>query len=128
MTVLLPPKRVLSAALTPPYAVSISLTGTLFSSEIMLQHVFPVAVKLPAGLSGSFAKANTAATSSSTVTINKNGTSIGTMTWAGAGHDATFTFTADVTFAAGDILQLVAPGTPDATLADIGITLAGTRS
>jgi len=111
-----------------PYNLSASITGLMIGGEILLQYVFPEAVTFKSGLTGSYAKSNTAATASTTVLIQKNGAAIGSMAWAGSGTSATFTFSSDVAFAAGDILQLVAPGTADGTLADIGITLAGVRS
>ena len=91
-------------------------------------YVFPYAVTFPSGLASSYAKANAAATGSTTVEINKNGTSIGSIAWSASGTAGTFAFSTTTAFAAGDILQLVAPGTADATLANIGVTLAGYRS
>jgi hypothetical protein len=41
---------------------------------------------------------------------------------------ATFSFASEVTFAAGDRLTVIAPGTQDASLADISITFKGTRT
>ena len=60
--------------------------------------------------------------------MKKNGSSIGTINWAASATTATYTFASTITFAAGDILQLVAPATADTTLADIGITIAATRT
>jgi hypothetical protein len=111
-----------------PLSISISITGLMVNSEILLQYLFPYAAKFTAGLSGSFAKANTAATGSTVVTMKKNGTAIGTVTWSASATSGTFAFTADVSFVAGDVLQLVAPMTADGTLSDIGITLLGQRS
>jgi hypothetical protein len=70
------------------------------------------------------AKAGTASTGSVSVTINKNGASQGTVAFAASATGA-FSIGSDITLAAGDLLTFVAPGSPDATLADIGITLAG---
>lgn len=111
-----------------PMNIAVSITGLMVNAEIMLQYVFPYAASFPSGLTGSYAKANTAATASTTVTIKKNGASVGTLAWAASGTSGTFTFSTATSFAAGDVLQLVAPSTADATLADIGITLAGTRT
>ena len=49
------------------------------------------------------------------------------MRFASAGTVATFIAASAVSFALGDVLTVVAPGTPDATLAHIGFALAGTR-
>jgi hypothetical protein len=65
------------------------------------------------------------------IDVKKNGTNIGTVTFAAAATTGTFATTASgtpETFAAGDELRLVGPATADATLADIHITFAGTRT
>lgn len=86
-------------------------------------------VTFPANFVGSFGKVGTAATGSSAFDIKKNGVSVGTMTFAPAATSATFVSTggAPVVFAAGDILMVTAPSTPDATLADVGLALTGYR-
>ena len=80
---------------------------------------------LPIGLSSSSAKAGTAATASTVFTIKHNGTSVGTITFAISGTVGTFSFTGTVNVAIGDTLQVVAPASPDATLADINVLLEG---
>lgn len=68
--------------------------------------------------------AETAATASSVFTIARNGVSVGTITVGAAGQTGTVSVGADVTFNAGDRLSVIAPGSQDATLADVAITLA----
>lgn len=87
------------------------------------------AITFPANFSGSYATASAAATASTAFDVQKNGTTIGTITFAIAATTGTFTTTSGTSkaFAAGDVLMIVSPGTADATLADIGITLTGTR-
>jgi hypothetical protein len=68
--------------------------------------------------------AGTASTGTATFTIKKNGSSAGTLAFT-TSATGVFTIGSDITLAAGDLLQFFAPGSPDATLADIGITLAG---
>jgi hypothetical protein len=82
-----------------------------------------------AGSGGSVASAN-AATASTTWNVNKNGSSIGTIIWAGSGTTPTFTTTggAAVTFSSGDIMTITGPATADATLTNWGVTLVATRS
>jgi hypothetical protein len=111
-----------------PYNLGVSITGVMTASEILLQYVFPYAVTFPSGLANSYAKANSAAAGTPSITINKNGSSVGSIAWSASGTAGTFTFSTTTAFAAGDILQLVAPGIADGTLANIGVTLAGYRS
>jgi hypothetical protein len=107
------------------YDLALSITGKPAASAYVLTFIVVNAFSLPAGLSGSSAKASTSSTGTATFTINKNGSSIGTIAFA-ASSTGSFTFSSSQTFAAGDMLQIVAPGSQDATLANIGITLKGT--
>ena len=96
------------------------------ASSSLFRLVAPRAFTLPQNLTGSIAKAGTAATGSTVFTLKKNGTQIGTMTFAASGTTATFSFASAASFTIGDIIDLVAPSTQDATLADISVTLVAT--
>ena len=63
-----------------------------------------------------------------TADIRKNGVSIGSLTFANGQQSPTYTMLTAQQFAAGDILTIVAPGTSDASLKDVSITLALYRS
>lgn len=64
-------------------------------------------------------------TASFVVSIKQNGVQIGTATCS-TGGVWTFATSGGVTLNAGDALDFYAPGTPDATIADFGLTLNGT--
>jgi hypothetical protein len=85
------------------------------------------AFSLPSGLTGSVASAGVAATGSTTFDIQKNTSSVGSLNFAAAATTGTFTFASLTSWAAGDVLRIIAPATPDATLADISISFLGTR-
>jgi len=93
--------------------------------ELLLR--LPVArrPRLATGLAGSRGSAGVAATAETDFDIRRNGTSIATMRFAAASDTATFIAAAENVLEAGDVLSIVAPATPDATLADVGSTLAG---
>jgi hypothetical protein len=55
------------------------------------------------------------------------GVTIGTITFAAAASTPPFSFAGEIAFA-GDRLTVLAPGTQDASLADISITFKGTRT
>jgi hypothetical protein len=112
---------------SPPYDVALFVEGVMTNAETVLRFVAPRAFTLAAGATGA-AKAGTAAVGSTVLTISKNGAGIGTLTWAAAGTVATVNITSATAFAAGDVLAIVGPATADAALADIAISLAGTRS
>lgn len=110
-----------------PYDLGGTLSGSPTASMVILRYPFPRPVTFPSGLTNSQGVAGTAATASTTFQINKNGTSVGTMVFAAAGTVATFTMASSTSFAIADVLTVVAPATPDTTLANLGWSLSGTR-
>jgi hypothetical protein len=109
-----------------PFDLGFYFEGLLTNSEKVARYVFNRSVTFPASLTGSNATADVASTGTVSFALNKNGSSIGSVTFT-ASATATFTFASPVTFAAGDVLTVVAPATADASLADVQINLAGTR-
>lgn len=97
------------------------------ATDLVAKYVFTEAVTLPSGLTASRLHAGVSASASTTFQLKKNGSNIGTLNIASGANVATFTFGSAVSFAAGDRLEAWTPGTLDATLADISITLVGTR-
>ena len=74
------------------------------------------------------AKAAVAATGSSVFVIVKNGTQVGTITFAASSVTATISIASNVLFAIGDVITIVAPATADATLSDVDFTLVATQN
>lgn len=109
------------------YFFSGFLPGVSTDGAVMAVLISGDAVSLPAGLTGSYAKAEVAATGSATYNLYKNGDAIGSVDFAASSTVATFTFTGAVTFSAGDRLRVLAPTTADATLADISFLFKATR-
>lgn len=111
-----------------PNDVHVYIPSTMSSAAILYRMKVTRAFTLKATLPGSYVSASVAATGSTTLTFKKNGTSIGTAVFAATATTATFTFAADVTFAAGDIFTIEGPATADATLANTSLDLKGQRS
>ena len=112
---------------TAAYDFGSFLNGSPSSSQVVFRYVFPRAVTLPADAGESQVIAGTAATSQTDFDLQKNGSSIGTVRFAASGTVATFVSVSSTSFVQGDTLELVAPGSADATLADLYFTFAGTR-
>lgn len=110
-----------------PNDMSIFLPGTMSNAQLCYRRKATRAFTLPLGLSGAYFLAGAAATASTVVTLKKNGTSIGTLTWAIAGTVPTVAFTGAVSFAGGDTFSVHGPATADATLADISFDFFGNR-
>lgn len=115
-----------------PFSLGFSLSGVttqLGGAGEVIPYVFTEAADFLDDFSGSRLKAQTAATASTVFTIRKNGSSIGTITVAASGTTGTFVTTGGATsFAIGDTLEIKCPDSPDATLANIGITFKGART
>ena len=112
----------------PPYDIGVYFPGQPEAGATLLQLVASRPFTLPADLTDSQGYAGAAPTAQADLDIQKNGASIGTITFAAAASTATFAFASEVAFAAGDRLTVLAPGSQDASLADISITFKGTRS
>jgi Collagen triple helix repeat (20 copies) len=85
-------------------------------------------VTFPAGLPGSYAMARVAATAQTDFDVQRNGVSVATIRFAAGATVASFIAVAPIVTASGDMIAIVAPATPDATLADVGFVLVGTRA
>lgn len=74
------------------------------------------------------ASCGTPATAAAVFNINDNGVNIGTLSFAiGSSVGVVALTTSPYTLAQGRILTVVAPLTPDTTLADVNVSLGGTR-
>lgn len=125
------PSRSVSAVTPLPelvYDVGCWIAGVTTASEIVMGHVAAHAWTLPASFTGSQWEATTAATAQTDLDVLKNGSSIGTVRFAAAGTTATFIAASATSFAAGDVLTVVGPASPDATLANISGTFKGQRA
>jgi len=107
--------------------VSGSYTGPTTPSLVVQRYIFARPASFPAGLNGSQGAAGTAATATTTYNIQKNGSNIGTMVFAASATSASFTMASATSFTVGDVLTIVAPASPDATLASVFWSLSGTK-
>lgn len=111
------------------YDVAAMKAGKPSASEVVLRFVAVRPFTFLAAFAGSKAAAGTAATASTTFVVKKNGAAaFGTFNFAISATTATFTLASATAFAIGDVLTIEAPASPDATLADIAITLRGLLS
>lgn len=109
------------------FDISAFFAGKPGNSAVVLEFVATRAFGLAAAFANSKAVLGTAATASTVLTVTKNGSSIGTITFGASGTTGTFAAASATEFAAGDILQIVAPSSADSSAANIGITLVATR-
>jgi hypothetical protein len=98
------------------------------ASEVLLNHIFSETVYFPDNFAGAVAHIETNPTASFVIDVQKNGSSIGSLT-VSTGGAMTFATTGsgEETFNSGDRLRLLAPGTPDATAANMTWTFKGRK-
>lgn len=107
-----------------PYDIGVYFDGAPGADEDILKFVAVRSFFLGATLANSRAVATVAATAITSFDIERDGVVIGTMQWAAAATVATFTLVSNEQFLTDEVLGIVAPTIPDATLEDISITLA----
>ncbi len=104
------------------YDLGFFIAGTMENAEIVALLTAVRAFTIPVSAVGSQAKAEVASTSDVSFDLQKNGVSFGSVRF-NISATATFTVATAISFAVGDVLKIVAPGTADTTLADVGINL-----
>jgi hypothetical protein len=112
---------------TEPFDVGLHLPDLSTAGALLAEIVLARPVDFPAALSGSTGYARIAATTESMLDVQKNGSNIGTVTFAAASSTPTFALASATSFAAGDRLGIVNQDPADATLAGVSLTFAGTR-
>ncbi len=84
-------------------------------------------VDFPVAFASSTGYARIAAMAETVLDVQKNGSNIGTVTFAVARVTPTFVLASPTSFAAGDRLGILNEDPADATLAGVSLTFAGTR-
>ena len=114
-------------AADPPADITAFKPGQPGANELLLRVPIARRTRLAVDLAGSQGSAGVAATAETDFDIRRNGASFATMRFAAAADTAAFIAVAETVLEPGDVLSVVAPATPDAALADVGFTLAGTK-
>ena len=112
-----------------PYNVSLGFVDNPSSSQAIGIHTFTETVNFLGNFGGSEGTVGVNPGSSQTYSVTKNGSSIGTIV-IGTTGSVSFTTSggSPVSFSAGDRLAISAPGSADASLKLIAVTLAGQRA
>lgn len=106
-----------------PYDLASAILGKPAAGATVMRFVSVRSFTIPAGFAGSRAQCSTAATTSVAFIVAKNGVEVGKMTFGAGAMVGTFTAATAATFAAGDVLTIVAPAVADATFGDAEYTI-----
>jgi hypothetical protein len=113
---------------TVPYDVGFSVTGLPTDGAECLHFVAARAIDFPDNFSGAYGHCGVNPTATASFDLKKNGVSIGSISINTSGVFTFNTTGAGTSLAAGDRLTVHAPSPQDATLSDVGVTFAGTRT
>jgi hypothetical protein len=114
-----------------PKPLCIFAPGVGTDSQILFRGPLGIPMTFPINATLSLATAGTGATLGTTFSFSKNGVPFATCVFGSetgsppAGETGTYTQASAISFSASDILEVDGPGTADATLADICLTLVG---
>lgn len=111
-----------SASSAIPYDIGMQILGKPDAGSVVGRFVAVRAFKLPINFVNSIAKSGTAALASTVLSVKKNGTQVGTVTFAAGATNGTFVAATEVSFAIGDIFTLTAAATQDTNFADAQVT------
>ena len=111
--------------LLPYYFGALSLTA---ANGIIFMTTAVVPFYLPASLTGSYSRSRQAAGGLTCVlSIQKNGSNVGTINFAQSSNTATFTMGSAVEFVPGDVLTIVNNPVPDTSINDVSFSILGYR-
>lgn len=101
--------------------------NTFGASEVVVSLDFQIAWRMVIGMPGGTFKFDVAATAQAIFTIWQNAVQIGTITVAAGSAIGTISFPVAIAFSSGDHFYILAPATPDATLAGGRFGLAANK-
>lgn len=112
-----------------PYVIGCFAGGVLEQSEKLFMHPATVLVQFPANMAGSKVHADEAPQNNAELLLTIGAVTVGTIQIPANTHEGTFLTSAAFSFdpAEGHILSLIAPSAADPSLADLSVSLKGTR-
>lgn len=108
------------------YDIAMGYFGAIPTSSTLFTFNAVRTFTLPAALSGSIFSFGTAPTTGMTITIQQNGATIGTVTWAASATYGTASFASLITINPGDQLTILTPSNTY-NAQNLAITLSGSR-
>lgn len=110
------------------YSLPFGFTSAPVNAEVLLIHVFAENVLLPDNFTGARGHVGINPTATATLTVQKNGADVGTISISTTGVVTFNTTGTTVSFVPGDRMNVLAQSVADATLANCAFTFRGTRS
>jgi hypothetical protein len=129
------PDGTTQASATQPVLIGGTFNGVLANNQVLTQLPLPITITIPAGCTNSRFEFSTAATASTTISLQKctgagftSCTQFGTAVVSASGKVASFTCASATSFTGGtDSIVITGPATADTTAASAGWAIYGTR-
>jgi hypothetical protein len=109
------------------YDIALYVEGLPTAGEVVLRFLAGRLLTIPPNLLGSVASAGIAPTGSVAFTLAQNGSTLGTITFAAGVTAGVMPTLTAIQIAVGDVITLTAPGSQDATMANLSFTLSFVR-
>lgn len=109
-----------------PWDQAVFVPGLMIDAQICLRYTATREFSLPTNLTGSYLTCATAPTADTTITLKKNGSSIGTGVILAGATTGSFTVTA-TSFVPGDLFSIHGQATADVSIRDVAASFKGSR-
>jgi hypothetical protein len=120
-------EEIVARSLFDRYDIEFYLQGLMNEEEHLYRLTALRAFTIPATTTGFVAKSGTPAAGTTVLTLLKNGTQFGTITWSAAGTVGVWSIPGNTVFNIGDVFTLQAPDTPDTSLSDVTVGILARR-
>ena len=111
-----------------PVDIASFAPGIPAADQRVMRYVAARAIEFPDDFAGSQGSASNGATALTVFRIRKNGSDFGLMVFGAGATTASFSTGAGaLDCIAGDVIEVLAPSSPDATLANVALTLVAAR-
>lgn len=120
--------EITNAGGSAPYDVYADRDGLPGDGASFMAVTFLRPVSFPADLAGSLFGADGAATGDAVFDVQKEGSSVGSITYGDGTATGTASVSGGVSFAAGETLRVVAPSPQNSTLSGVRMSFKGTRA
>ena len=110
-----------------PYVVVLNIPGLVINDFVYPSHIFTLPVSFPINFTLSKVKSRIYASDTYIFYLQRNGITVGEITFPSGTSLGVFTATTSTTFIAGDTIEIRSQSIPDASLSDISISLFGSR-
>jgi hypothetical protein len=111
------------------YSIGFFFNAPATTNEVLFRHIVASAFTFPSNLTGAFwSSVEGLPVADFVLTIQKNGTAVGTITVSSTGAVTTSTGGVALSFVPGDVIKISAPATVDGAASNMAFSFKGTKT